>query len=161
MNLVEVTEYNMGNSLVKIDIHLIFHIKTTGVKMRECDLKDIFAYIGGIIKGINGMPIEIGGRIDHIHILASLPKTMSLSEFVRTIKSNSSRWLKEIDVRYRMFEWQEGYGAFSVSPTLLDKTIQYIRMQEEHHKKRNVKEELKLFLEAYGMNYDERYLIDD
>ena len=54
------------------------------------------------------MPIEIGGRIDHIHILASLPKTMSLSEFVRTIKSNSSRWLKEIDVRYRMFEWQEG-----------------------------------------------------
>ena len=151
----------MGNSLVKIDIHLIFHIKTTGVKMRECDLNDIFAYIGGIIKGVNGIPIEIGGRTDHIHILASLPKTMALSEFVRTIKSNSSRWIKDIDVCYKMFEWQEGYGAFSVSPTLLDKTINYIRSQEEHHAKRNTKEEYKMFLDAYGIEYDEQYLIDD
>ena len=151
----------MGNSLVKIDVHLIFHIKSTGIKMRECDLNEIFAYVGGIIKGVNGLPIEIGGRPDHMHILASLPKTMSLSEFVRVIKSNSSKWIKGLDVRYRMFEWQEGYGAFSVSPSLLDKTIQYIRMQEEHHKKRNTKEEFKLFLDAYKMEYDERYLIDD
>ena len=151
----------MGNSLVKIDVHLIFHIKSTGIKMRECDLNEIFAYVGGIIKGVNGLPIEIGGRPNHIHILTSLPKTMSLSEFVRTIKSNSSKWIKGLDVRYRMFEWQEGYGAFSVSPSLLDKTIQYIRMQEEHHKKRNVKDEFKLFLDAYKMEYDERYLIDD
>ena len=151
----------MGNSLVKIDVHLIFHIKSTGIKMRECDLNEIFAYVGGIIKGVNGLPIEIGGRPDHMHILASLPKTMSLSEFVRVIKSNSSKWIKGLDVRYRMFEWQEGYGAFSVSPSLLDKTIQYIRMQEEHHKKRNVKDEFKLFLDAYKMEYDERYLIDD
>ena len=150
----------MGNSLVKIDVHLIFHIKSTGIKMRECDLNEIFAYVGGIIKGVNGLPIEIGGRPDHMHILASLPKTMSLSEFVRVIKSNSSKWIKGLDVRYRMFEWQEGYGAFSVSPSLLDKTIQYIRMQEEHHKKRNVKDEFKLFLDAYKMEYDERYLID-
>ena len=98
----------MGNSLVKIDVHLIFHIKSTGIKMRECDLNEIFAYVGGIIKGVNGLPIEIGGRPDHIHILTSLPKTMSLSEFVRVIKSNSSKWIKGLDVRYRMFEWQEG-----------------------------------------------------
>ena len=87
----------MGNSLVKIDVHLIFHIKSTGIKMRECDLNEIFAYVGGIIKGVNGLPIEIGGRSDHIHILASLPKTMSLSEFVRVIKSNSSKWIKGLD----------------------------------------------------------------
>ena len=151
----------MGNSLVKIDVHLIFHIKSTGIKMRECDLNGIFAYVGGIIKGVNGLPIEIGGRPDHIHILASLPKTMSLSEFVRVIKSNSSKWIKGLDERYKLFEWQEGYGAFSISSSLLDKTIQYIRMQEEHHKKRNAKEEFKLFLDAYKMEYDERYLIDD
>ena len=151
----------MGNSLVKIDVHLIFHIKSTGIKMRECDLNEIFAYVGGIIKGVNGLPIEIGGRPDHIHILASLPKTMSLSEFVRVIKSNSSKWIKGLDERYKLFEWQEGYGAFSISSSLLDKTIQYIRMQEEHHKKRNAKEEFKLFLDSYKMEYDERYLIDD
>ena len=151
----------MGNSLVKIDVHLIFHIKSTGIKMRECDLNEIFAYVGGIIKGVNGLPIEIGGRPDHIHILASLPKTMSLSEFVRVIKSNSSKWIKGLDERYKLFEWQEGYGAFSISSSLLDKTIQYIRMQEEHHKKRNAKEEFQLFLDAYKMEYDDRYLIDD
>ena len=151
----------MGNSLVKIDVHLIFHIKSTGIKMRECDLNEIFAYVGGIIKGVNGLPIEIGGRPDHIHILASLPKTMSLSEFVRVIKSNSSKWIKGLDESYKLFEWQEGYGAFSISPSLLDKTIQYIRMQEVHHKKRNTKEEFKLFLDAYKMEYDDRYLIDD
>jgi hypothetical protein len=60
-----------------------------------------------------------------------------------------------------LFEWQEGYGAFSISSSLLDKMIQYIRMQEEHHKKRNAKEEFKLFLDAYKMEYDDRYLIDD
>ncbi len=151
----------VGNSLVKIDIHLIFHIKSTGIKLRECDLSEIFAYVGGIIKGVNGLPIQIGGRPDHLHILASLPKTMPLSEFVRVIKSNSSKWIKIKDIYYKKFEWQEGYGAFSVSPSLLDKTVEYICNQEEHHKKRNSKEEYKLFLDAYKIEYDERYLIDD
>ena len=151
----------MGNSLVKIDIHLIFHIKSIGIKLHESDLNDIFAYIGGIIKGAHGIPIEIGGRPDHIHILTTLPKTMALSEFVRIIKSNSSKWIKTKNIGYKHFEWQEGYGAFSVSPTLLDKTINYIRSQEEHHAKRNTKEEYKMFLDAYGIEYDEQYLIDD
>ena len=62
----------MGNSLVKIDIHLIFHIKSTGIKMCESDLEEIFSYIGGIIKGTKGLPIEIGGRPDHVHILTNI-----------------------------------------------------------------------------------------
>ena len=86
---------------------------------------------------------------------------IALSEFVRIIKSNSSKWIKTKNVGYKQFEWQEGYGAFSVSPTLLDKTINYIRSQEEHHAKRNAKEEYKMFLDAYGIEYDEQYLIDD
>ena len=151
----------MGNSLSKIDIHLIFHIKSTGIEICECDLNEIFAYIGGIIKGVKGLPIEIGGRPDHLHILTSLPKTMSVSEFVRVLKSNSSKWIKTKDIRYKNFEWQEGYGAFSVSPSLLDKTINYIRNQEEHHKKRNTKDEYMMFLDAYKVEYAVRYLIDD
>lgn len=151
----------MGNSLAKIDIHLIFHIKSTSIEICECDLNEIFAYIGGIIKGVKGLPIEIGGRSDHLHILTSLPKTMSVSEFVRVLKSNSSKWIKTKNIRYNAFEWQEGYGAFSVSPSLLDKTINYIRNQDEHHKKRNAKDEYMMFLDAYKVEYDERYLIDD
>ena len=151
----------MASTLVKIDVHLIFHIKSTCPRMLEDDLPRIFSYIGGIIKNLGGVPIEVGGRPDHIHILTSLPKTMSLAEFVRVIKADSSKWLKGLNPGYVHFAWQEGYGAFSVSPSLTDKTVKYIRGQEEHHKKRNFQEEYKLFLEAYGIQYDERFAFSD
>jgi len=151
----------MASTLVKIDIHLIFHIKSTGIKMRTEDLDRIFPYIGGIIKSMGGLPIEIGGMPDHVHILTSLPKTMTLTDFVRTIKANCSKWMKSMDAYYDAFTWQEGYGAFSVSPSLIDKTVQYIRCQAEHHRKRTFREEYKLFLEAYGIQYDERYAFGD
>ena len=156
------TEQNiMASTLVKIDIHLIFHVKSTGVKMRPEDLERIFAYIGGTIKGIGGIPIAIGGITDHVHILTSLPKTMSLTDFVRAIKADSSKWIKSLDLYYSTFMWQEGYGAFSVSPSLTEKTVNYIRGQEEHHRKRTFQDEYKLFLEAYGIQYDERYAFED
>ena len=129
--------------------------------MHEDDLPRIFAYIGGVINGVNGLPIAVGGRPDHIHILASLPKTMSLADFIRAIKADSSKWIKKLRDDYASFEWQEGYGAFSVSPSLIDKTVNYIRGQEEHHRKRSFQEEYRLFLEAYGIQYDERYVFDD
>ena len=151
----------MASTLVKIDIHLIFHIKSMGIIMRDDDLDRIFAYIGGTIRSIGGIPIEVGGMPDHIHILTSLPKTMALADFVRTIKAESSKWMKSVDGYYHRFAWQEGYGAFSVSPSLTEKTIQYIRNQAEHHKKRSFQEEYKLFLEAYGISYDERYVFSD
>ena len=129
--------------------------------MRTEDLERIFPYIGGIIKGIGGLPIEIGGMPDHIHILTSLPKSMSLTDFVRAVKADSSKWMKSLDSCYGNFAWQEGYGAFSVSPSLIDKTVQYLRSQAEHHRKRTFQEEYKLFLEAYGIQYDERYAFSD
>ena len=151
----------MASTLVKINIHLIFHVKSTGVKMRNDDLERIFPYIAGIIKGIGGLPIAVGGMPDHVHILTSLPKTMALADFVRAIKADSSKWLKSVDVAYNHFAWQEGYGAFSVSPSLLDKTKRYVLSQEEHHKHRSFKEEYKMFLDAYGIEYDERFAFSD
>ena len=151
----------MASTLVKIDIHLIFHVKSMGIRLRADDLGRIFAYVGGIIKGIGGMPIEIGGMPDHLHILTSVPQTMSLSDFVRAIKADSSKWIKTIDACYEKFAWQQGYGAFSVSPSLVDKTVKYIRSQAEHHKKRTFQEEYMLFLDAYGIQYDERYAFGD
>lgn len=151
----------MANALVKINVHIVFHIKSNGIKIREKDLKRIFSYIGGIIDGIGGVTMEVGGLVDHIHIVASLPKTKSLSDFIRTIKSDSSRWIKTIDLYYEKFAWQEGYGAFSVSPTLLDKTINYVRNQSEHHKVMTFRNEYKAFLDAYGIQFDERFAFDD
>ncbi len=151
----------MASTLVKIDVHLIFHVKSTSVKVRNKDLGRLFAYIGGIINGIGELSVVIGGMPDHVHILTSLPKIMSLSDFVRTIKADSSKWMKSLDAVYKDFAWQEGYGAFSVSPSLIDKTAKYIRTQAEHHKKRTFHEEYKLFLEAYGIQYDERFAFHD
>ena len=150
----------MANSLVKIDVHLVFHVKSRGTLMRKDDLSRVFQYIGGTIKGMNGVAFEVGGICDHIHILASVPKTMALVDFVRNIKANSSRWIKQIDPYYAHFCWQDGYGAFSVSPSLLKRTVRYIQGQEEHHKNKTFQEEYKLFLERHGIQYDERYLFD-
>lgn len=151
----------MASTLVRINVHLVFHVKSTSVRMDINDLERIFPYIGGIIKGIGGIPIGIGGMPDHVHILASLPKTMTLADFVRAIKADSSKWIKSLHSKYRHFSWQEGYGAFSVSPTLINKTVKYIRNQEEHHRKRSFQEEYKLFLNAYGIQYDERFAFCD
>ena len=129
--------------------------------MLENDLERIHAYLGGIINNLGGIPIIVGGIDDHIHILTSLPKTMALTDFVRVIKADSSKWMKQIDSHYSNFSWQEGYGAFSVSPSLIEKTTNYIRNQAEHHKKRTFREEYKLFLEAYGIQYDERFAFEE
>lgn len=125
------------------------------------DLNRLFAYIGGIINRLDGIPIEIGGMPDHLHILASLPKNMSLADFTRTIKAESSKWIKSLNAYYGGFSWQSGYGAFSVSPSLLGKSVNYIRNQKVHHQKRTFVEEYKMFLEAYGIEYDERYAFSD
>ena len=151
----------MANTLVKMNVHIVFHVKSTGIKMRTEDLERIFSYIGGIINGIDGIPMEVGGVENHIHILTTLPKDMSLSDFVRIIKTDSSRWIKKIDDYYSRFSWQVGYGAFSVSSSVVDRTANYIRNQSRHHKRRTFRDEYKLFLEAYGVEYDERYAFDD
>ena len=83
--------------------------------MKEVDLPRIFHYIGGVIRASAAHPYMVGGCIDHVHILTSLPVTKNLAELVRTVKANSSRWIKGLDSCYNNFAWQEGYGAFSVS----------------------------------------------
>ena len=151
----------MATSLAKINIHLIFHVKSTSVKVREGDLPRLFAYIGGIIRSLGTTVIEVGGMPDHVHILTTLPKMMAPADFVRTIKAESSKWLKTLAPYYASFAWQEGYGAFSVSPSLLNTVVRYIRRQAEHHRRRSFREEYKMFLEAYGIEYNERYEFED
>ena len=149
----------MANTFTKLNVHIVFHVKRTGITIRKEDLGKVFAYIGGIIQNIGGYPITVGGITNHIHILATMPKTMSVSEFVQKIKANSSKWIKTIDDYYETFAWQEGYGAFCVSPTLLKKTIRYIETQEQHHHKVSVRDEFIQFLKENGIEFDERYLI--
>lgn len=147
--------------MVKIDVHLIFHIKSTSVQMQPGDLPRIFAYIGGILKEIGCIPLIVGGVSDHIHILVTLPSEMTISELARTVKAKSSKWIKTLSPYYHEFAWQSGYGAFSVSPSILDKTIRYIMDQPIHHQKESFHDEYKAFLEAYKIPYDEKYIFND
>ena len=149
----------MANTYTKLNIHIVFHVKSTGICIKYEDLPKIFAYIGGVIRNIGGYPITVGGIENHIHILATMPKTMSVSEFVQKVKANSSRWIKTLGKYYESFAWQEGYGAFCVSPSLLKKTIRYIETQEQHHHEISVRDEFIQFLKENGIEFDERYLL--
>ena len=151
----------MANSMVKINLHIIFHIKSTSVQMRQEDLPQIFAYIGGILKGEGSVPITVGGVSDHIHLLSNLPKDKTVSELLRVTKAKSSKWIKTLSPYYSNFAWQNGYGAFSVSPSILDKTINYIKDQARHHQLKSYQDEYKAMLEAYHIPYDEKYIFND
>jgi len=151
----------MSQSLSKLYVHLIFHIKGSEVSIKNEDKNDLFAYIGAIIKDNESIPIIINGTEDHVHILCIMSKNIALSKLIEEIKRHSSRWIKSRGTDYKLFAWQGGYSGFSVSQSLHDKTKMYIENQEVHHKKMTFKEELIAFLIEYGIEYDERYLWTD
>ena len=101
---------------------------------------------------------EVGGVEDHLHILLSLPSTLPISKAVQLLKGNSSKWIHETFPEHRAFEWQEGYGAFSIGVSGIDATVDYIRRQAEHHHKRTFKDELAEFLRKHGMTYEDGML---
>ena len=151
----------MANTYTQLFTHIVFHTKSTGIVMRDEDLERVFQYIGGIIREEGAVPFAIGGVADHIHILMSLPKTAALSDLMRVIKAKSSKWLRRLDSYYELFSWQDGYGAFSVSPSLMERTKNYILTQAEHHRTKTYREEYKGILEGYGIEYDEHYAFCD
>lgn len=146
----------MAHTYTNINVHIIFHIKNTSCVIREEDLSRVFQYIGGIIREMSGYSYKVGGMSDHVHILMSLPMVSSIAEFVRIIKSNTSRWIKSLDAYYKRFMWQEGYGAFSVSESNKHAVVQYIERQKAHHQNRTAKDEFSLFLEKNGYSRDEK-----
>lgn len=151
----------MSQSLSKLYVHLIFHIRDSLVPINKEDKKDLYAYIGSIIKDNGSIPIIINGTIDHVHILCVMSKNIALAKLIEEIKRHSSRWIKTIGIHYKQFAWQGGYAGFSVSQSLHEKTKHYIEFQDDHHKKMTFQEELILFLKEYNIEYDERYLWTD
>ena len=103
------------------------------------------------------VPEAIGGVADHVHLLLGVPATMVLSDLIRTLKANSSKWVHE-EVGMEKFAWQEGYGAFTVSPGNREAVANYIHRQEEHHRTRGFQEEYVEFLKKAGVGFDERFL---
>jgi REP element-mobilizing transposase RayT len=117
----------MSQSLSKLYLHLIFHVKDLSVQIKNEDKNELYAYIGSIIKNNGSIPIIINGTNDHLHILCVMSKNIALAALTEEIKRHSSRWIKTKGLYYSGFAWQGGYAGFSVSQSLHDKTKSYIQ----------------------------------
>ena len=138
--------------------HIIFSTKSRDNWIDASWGKDLYSYIGGILKRIDSKLLTAGGIPDHIHLLTSINKNLTIPEVVRKIKSSSTNWVRKKIRNREGFAWQKGYAAFSVSNSKVPQVQNYIRNQCSHHKKMNFEEELKRFLDKYEIPYDERYL---
>lgn len=118
------------------------------------------AYLATICRDLDGDFVRVGGVADHIHIVTTLPRTLSQAQLIEQIKKTSSKWIKALDVRYRGFFWQRGYAAFSVGPSQLDSVLEYIDKQQGHHRRRTFQEEYRELLRKHGVDFDERYVWD-
>jgi putative transposase len=132
-------------------------------KLREPLLKRevrerLWPYLGGIARE-NGMKaMAVGGVADHVHILLSLPATLSLSKAMQLLKGNSPNWIHETFSTLHEFSWREGYGTFSIGISGVDETCAYIRDQEQHHRTRTYREEVIMFLQRHGLHFDDTML---
>ena len=148
----------MPQSLSKIYVHITFSTKNRQPFIDDSIKQDVWTYIGGICKNLECNPVRIGGYHDHVHICCLLSKNVAPVKLLKEIKMETSRWIKRNGNQYANFYWQEGYGIFSVSSSNVEKVIEYIDNQAEHHKKRTFQEEFLAFLKRYNVEYDERYL---
>jgi putative transposase len=148
----------MAQSLSRILVHLVFSTKNREPLLQKPDRDRAFTYLGGTLNAIDCPVIAVGGVADHIHLLFVLGKTVSISSAVEEVKKESSKWAKQHI--HPAFYWQNGYGAFSVSPSLVAKVVAYIGRQEEHHRTQSFQDEFRVLLKKHGVKWDERYVWD-
>ena len=145
----------MSQSYAQNLVHLVFSTKGRGKFISSEVRRRLWPYIEGICRNIGVVVHAVGGVDDHIHLLIEIPPTISLAKAVGTIKANSSKWMRE---QGRRFEWQRGYGAFSVSASNVPAVVRYIRGQENHHRKMNFEAEFVALLTKHGVEFDEKYV---
>ena len=150
----------MPQSLSQVLIHLVFSTKDRAPVLDDEIRDELHAYIGGIVDHLKGKLLKSGSVSDHIHLLISQPRTISVSELVQEIKTGSSKWIKTKGDRFANFHWQGGYGIFSISPSHFPALENYIANQAEHHRKETFQEEYRRLLGKYKVNFDERYVWD-
>ena len=148
----------MPQSLSKVYLHCIFSTKNGVPLITNSIQKDLHSYIVGTLSNIGSYVDEIYANPDHIHILCTLPRTITIAELISKIKTSSNKLIKKQGVNN--FSWQGGYGAFSVSSSKVKVVKRYIQDQEQHHKKTSFKGELRKFFKEYNIDFDEKYVWD-
>lgn len=142
---------------LSLHYHIVFSTKHREAFIGPAIRPRLHEYLGGIVKGLGGETHGIGGVADHVHLLVSLRATHCLADFMRELKKSSSSWMKETG-GVPGFSWQDGYCALTVSPSARSAVHDYISRQEEHHRKRTFREELREFLDKAGILYRPEYL---
>jgi REP element-mobilizing transposase RayT len=155
----ERAKLTMSQSLSKVLVHLIFSTKHREPLISNDTRPQLHAYIAGILDHLKSPSLQTGGMSDHVHSLFILHRTISQADLIEEVKKCSSKWMK-VEGGVPAFQWQGGYGAFSVSESQAANVIRYIQTQERHHRKMSFQEEFRKFLERYKVAYDERYVWD-
>jgi putative transposase len=151
----------MPQSLANVLVHVVFSTKERRALLQNSDLRDeMHRYLAGISGKLECPAIIVGGATDHVHLMANQSRTITLADWVKELKRASSLWAKKKNPRWSLFQWQAGYGAFSVSQSQKDRVREYIRIQEIHHRKIAFQDEFRLILKKHGIPFDERYIWD-
>lgn len=150
----------MSQSLVKINLHIVFSTKNRANLIKKDISDEVYSYLASIGKDHGSYVYKIGGTDNHVHIACTLPKTMSISSLLEHFKTSSSKWIKTKEPDYNDFAWQNGYATFSVGQSQIDTVIKYISNQYEHHHKKTFEEELIELFKVYDIEYNEKYLWD-
>jgi REP element-mobilizing transposase RayT len=148
----------MGSTLTNLLYHVVFSTKHRATLITDTIQADLYAYLGGIIKGNRGYLLEVGGIADHVHLLTRFPPTIAVAEMMKIVKAKSSGWVNRERPAGTHFGWQDGYAAFSVSSSQIEVVRRYIRNQKVHHQEQSFMQELITLLNKQGVEYDERYV---
>jgi REP element-mobilizing transposase RayT len=148
----------MSQSFTNLLYHIIFSTRDRRPIITFDHQPRLYEYIGGIVRGVGGIPLGINGMEDHVHLVAKLRPDRALSDVLRELKSNATGWMHDVFPRLSDFSWQRGYAAFTVSQSNLKQVQRYVTNQKEHHQKVSFRDEFINFLEFNGIEYDERYI---
>jgi putative transposase len=160
MSVALATHDIMANTYTSLFYHVVFSTKERRRLIHQDIESRFWAYIGGIARTHQITAIQVGGIEDHIHALVLAKPIHSPSQIAQYLKGESSKWVHEEFEKMRLFGWQDGYGAFSVSKSKVPDVVDYIKNQREHHQKETFEEEYERLMKLHGVEYDERYLFD-
>jgi putative transposase len=148
----------VANTFTSLHYHLIFSTKNRHPWIAADLEQRIWQYLGGIARDNQMKALQVGGIEDHVHIVLGAPPTMALSKILQLLKGGSSKWIHENFPALAAFEWQDGYGAFSVSKSQVPEVVEYVANQREHHCAQTFQEEFRALLKRHGFECDERYM---
>ena len=151
----------MANTYTQVHIQVVFAVKNRSSLIHATWEDALFRYITGIIQNHGHRVLQVNGMPDHVHILFGMKPDQALSDLIKQVKQDSSKWINQQGYVQGKFSWQAGYGAFSYSKSQIPRVVRYIQNQKEHHKKKTFREEYLEFLKAFEIDFNEGYIFNE